>query len=213
MAKTRHQRKIRHDKFLARLASWKAARLAQLVYTLSQPETLIWFLLAAVFFMLAILSHYSRPAQIQNLITQAESSLNRGDYVRAHQTLSQAVLLDNTNPQIHFALSLVYQKTNNYPEAKKELLLALEVSPDSATILKELNKVQATLQAPGKINEEIKYWEKEVTLKPDYRDGYIQLAVRYFELYRTEEAKKAIEKAYTLDPNFQTTKKLREIIK
>ncbi len=202
MAKTKHQRKVHHDKFLA-----------QLVYTLSKGETLIWFLLALGFFTLSILSYYSRPAQIQELIKSGEASLNSGDYQEAHQTLSQAVLLDNTNPQIHFALSKVYQKTHNYEEAKKELLLALEVSPDSMTILKELNKVQTTLSEPGKIDEEISYWEREVKIKPDYRDGHLQLAVRYYQLYKIEEAKLALEKAFQLDPNFETTKKLREIIK
>lgn len=170
-------------------------------------------MLALVFFTLALLSWYARPAQVQDLLTQAQTSLNSGDYLGAHQTLNQAVLLDNNNPQIHFKLAQVYQKTNNYQEAKKELLLALEVSPDSTSILKELNKVQTTLSEPGKLGEEIKFWEKEVKIKPDYRDGWIQLAVRYFELYKIEEAKQALEKAYRLDPNFETTRKLREIIR
>lgn len=191
----------------------KETKRKPLRWLLDRPDPLIWFLLAMLFFFLALLSWYSRPTEISNLIKMAHVSFNNQDYQTSFALLNQAALLDNSNPNIHFQLAKLYQTTNNWEEAKKELLLALEFSNNSKIITDNLMQVNHTLNEPGRIQEEINFWEKEVTHKPDYRDGYLQLAVRYYEIYNHEKAKLALSKAFSLDPNFEVTKKLMEIIK
>lgn len=176
-------------------------------------EIVVWFLLAVLFFLLGVLSWYYRPNQVNQLLKTADTSFKNGRYELSYALLNKAVLLDNSNPEIHYRLAEVYEATDNWPEAKKELLLALELSTNSEVIGKELTKVNTVINEPGRIKAEIGYWEKETITKPDYRDAYLQLAVRYFQLYRTDLAKQNLQKAFSLDPNFEITKKLMGIIK
>ena len=45
------------------------------------------------------------------------------------------------------------------------------------------------------------YWKQIVTLHPEYRDGFIQLAQVSYDLKRLDEAKIYLSLANTLDPN------------
>lgn len=202
MAKTRPKRKIHHDQQLAKLNPW-----------VKYQETLLLGLLATLFFGLVIYGGLGRTEKIANLTTEAQTALSQKNYQKSHDLLIDALLLAPNNPSLHFQLSQLYKVTNNWPEAQRELLVALELSPTSSSIQTELIKVQQTLAEPDKITAELNFWEKEVQSKPDYRDGWIQLAVRHYELYHAAEAKTALDKAAALDPNFETIKKLREIIK
>jgi Tfp pilus assembly protein PilF len=51
-------------------------------------------------------------------------------------------------------------------------------------------------------SQEINSWLSIVKKHPDYRDGYLQLAILRFNMGDTEEAKKLINIALTIDPNF-----------
>lgn len=55
-------------------------------------------------------------------------------------------------------------------------------------------------------------WEKIVKLYPNYRDGWLQLAVRYNQVGDKEKALNALEKAREIDPNNETVKSLEKII-
>lgn len=58
----------------------------------------------------------------------------------------------------------------------------------------------------------IAYWQKVVTEKKDYRDGYFQLAVLLYRLGRKEQAKMYLGQALKLDPNFEEGRKLEKIL-
>ncbi len=47
-------------------------------------------------------------------------------------------------------------------------------------------------------------WEQILIERPDYRDGWIQLAAVYYQLGDKEKAKNALVKAKTLDPLNET---------
>ena len=49
--------------------------------------------------------------------------------------------------------------------------------------------------------ETVYQWEQILTERPDYRDGWIELATLYYELGEKEKAKEAISQAKNLDPN------------
>lgn len=58
----------------------------------------------------------------------------------------------------------------------------------------------------------INHWEKVVGKYSDYRDGYFQLALLYFQLKNTEKAKHYLSKALELDPNFEEGRKFEKIL-
>ena len=47
-------------------------------------------------------------------------------------------------------------------------------------------------------------WEQILEERPDYRDGWIQLAAAYYKIGERLKAKQALEKAKALDPNNET---------
>lgn len=53
----------------------------------------------------------------------------------------------------------------------------------------------------GSKQETVYQWEQILTERPDYRDGWIQLAALYYQLGNKEKAKEAISQAKNLDPN------------
>lgn len=65
---------------------------------------------------------------------------------------------------------------------------------------------------PEDIKELIKAWEKIIEDKPQYRDAYLQLTILNYKIKEIQKAKDNLNKALEIDPNFELTKKLKEII-
>ena len=65
---------------------------------------------------------------------------------------------------------------------------------------------------PEDIRKLISAWEKIVEEKPNYRDGYLQLAILYYKLYENDKAKEYLNKALDLDPNYEPAKELKKIL-
>ncbi|MCL5411262.1 MAG: hypothetical protein M1150_00775 [Patescibacteria group bacterium] len=155
---------------------------------------------------------FSAPKDISGALRQGDKALAAKNYQEAFAQYKKAALLDHFNPQPHFRLSTLYQLTNNWRQAKSELLLAAEFSTDSATLKAETQKVKNAIEEPEKIEEQITYWRNVVKEKPNYRDAWVQLAVNYYQLYEYPPAKASIDQALMLDPNFDPAKKLKALI-
>ncbi len=65
---------------------------------------------------------------------------------------------------------------------------------------------------PEDIKELIKAWEEIIENKPQYRDAYLQLAILNYKINKKGKAQDNLNKALEIDPNFELTKKLEEII-
>lgn len=63
-----------------------------------------------------------------------------------------------------------------------------------------------------KVNNDLKTWEKVVSQKPNYRDGYFKLAIIYYQLKDLDKAKENLDKAFELDPNFEKGRELESIL-
>jgi len=55
-------------------------------------------------------------------------------------------------------------------------------------------------------------WEQILAERPDYRDGWIQLAAVYYQLGDRQKAKEALKKAKSLDPNNETVLSFEKLI-
>lgn len=60
------------------------------------------------------------------------------------------------------------------------------------------------------INMEIKHWQEIVNTYKDYRDGYFKLAILEYRLKDLEKSKYYLDKALTLDPNFEQGRRFEE---
>jgi len=69
------------------------------------------------------------------------------------------------------------------------------------------------LQTQLKSDQKTAYdWEQILTERPDYRDGWIYLAVAYYKLGNNERAKEALNHARTIDPTNETILSFEELL-
>jgi Tfp pilus assembly protein PilF len=123
------------------------------------------------------------------------------------------------NPQsleARLELAEIYLENNQFKEAEKELGFlteAIEELNDEQKV--KLNKLWEIKRAkdPEEIRSEADNWQKIIDQYPEYRDGYLQLAILHLKLGEKEKASQALEKAAELAPNYQAAKELEEIIK
>jgi cytochrome c-type biogenesis protein CcmH/NrfG len=110
-------------------------------------------------------------------------------------------------------LSLL-EKINRLP---LNVALALFLATSSIFML-QMDKYQKTEQILGwqsKIQEEQKTifeWEAILKEKPDYRDGWIQLAISYLETGNKQQAIRALSRAKEIDPTFEPTLSLEKYL-
>ena len=73
--------------------------------------------------------------------------------------------------------------------------------------------------AQKRINEErvrvlnqLSFWSNEVKIHPNYRDAYFSLALLNFRLRDMEDARKNLNEALRLDPNFEKGRELQKLL-
>lgn len=126
--------------------------------------------------------------------------------------LKNQVLADYKNPYVHLRLSKEFLMNNDLTAARQELLIGLMVSPNNNDLKEQLRLVDALINKPTDVANEIQKWEKVVLEKPNFRDGYFRLAVSYYQLFNKEAAKTNILKALELDPNFLPAQQLLRLL-
>lgn len=62
------------------------------------------------------------------------------------------------------------------------------------------------------IETEIQKWKRVVAVRPDYRDGYFELAILTYRLGRLDKTRLYLEKVLALDPNYEPARKLEKIV-
>jgi tetratricopeptide (TPR) repeat protein len=63
-----------------------------------------------------------------------------------------------------------------------------------------------------KVINQITFWGNVVQMHPDYRDAYFSLALLNYQIGIYDKAKNNLEKALSLDPNFEKGRELQKIL-
>lgn len=70
------------------------------------------------------------------------------------------------------------------------------------------------IQTQVKADQETIYaWEQILTERPNYRDGWVQLAAAYYKVGQVTKAQEAVQKAIQLDPNNETIINFQKLLK
>jgi len=122
----------------------------------------------------------------------------------------------------HLVLAEKLLANNQFEQAEQALLLAQNLQISNSTNQKVLGETTSSqLQKlwqkkhyadPKDIQRLIDAWGKIVQEKPNYRDGYLQLAILNYKIYENEKAKEYLNKALEIDPNFEPARELKKII-
>ncbi len=128
------------------------------------------------------------------------------------------ILSHPTSFDAHLALAHDLWQKGDWTQTKNELLIAQTLSP-SSLLPEETKKVLGATaspvdllreweEEPKRLEKEFQFWQTVVAQKPDYRDGFIQLAAISYQLGKVDGAKQYLATAQTLDPNSPAVQQL-----
>lgn len=142
------------------------------------------------------------------------------------QLLKDKLIAQPNDFQSHILLAEKLLDDRRFEEAEKELLLASKIKQSQQTsssnqkVLGEQtqSKLEKLWQKkhyndPVDIQKLIAAWEKIVAEKPNYADGWFELAYLNYKIYQNDKAKKYLQKALVLNPNHEPARKLENIIR
>ncbi|MBI5613314.1 hypothetical protein HY947_00130 [Candidatus Gottesmanbacteria bacterium] len=131
------------------------------------------------------------------------------------------VLKNPYDLEAKLALARFYWQHGQKTEAKKEIEIVKdmlhikdmqETNSNSLVLGAMASKLEDTLRAfhpeSQKINSEESFWKKIIEERPDYRDGYVILALLSYKKKSTDMAAFYKNKALSLDPNYPLPKEL-----
>ena len=153
------------------------------------------------------------------------------------QLLKQRLIRNPADFETNLQMAEKFLENNQLEEAERILLLAEKISsfqfraagiasgdarPVSSSEKRVLGEQantkfnelwqQKRYSDPKDIRRLISAWEKIVEEKPNYRDGYLQLAILHYKLYENDKAKEYLNKALDLDPNYEPARELKKIL-
>ncbi|MFC1727187.1 tetratricopeptide repeat protein [Patescibacteria group bacterium] len=131
----------------------------------------------------------------------------------------------SNNPQdieAHLILAEEFLNNNQYQEAEAELMMVQkfknsenqgsQVLGEKTSLRLERLWQRKNESDPDNLRWLLSQWEQVVAQKPDYRDGYLYLALLNYQLNQIDQANEYLKIALELDPNYEPTKKMMELL-
>lgn len=113
---------------------------------------------------------------------------------------------------LHFKLGRALQKNGNFDDSIREFLIAKELGLQPTLVNDALIQIQNSKISYVKVSGELAKWQKIVTEKPDYRDGWYQLSLLQWRISEIDQAKQSITKAIEIDPNYKPAVEFRNFL-
>jgi len=141
--------------------------------------------------------------------------LSKNQFQRAKERLAR-----NPNDfEAHLILAEEYLKNNQLEEAEKELITAsnIQQAENNNQILGLSSNLEELWsrwreEKPEELEKLIAEWEGIISERPNYRDGYLKLALFHYKLHENEKANGYLQKALELDPNFEPAREFEKIL-
>lgn len=101
-----------------------------------------------------------------------------------------------------YQTTLAFFQINDLESAKKFIIYSSKYSNNNIQSLELLNEILNIEKQTSKIKSEIYYVNQTLIKYPLYRDGWFKLSQLYWQIYRDNDAKFALERSLEIDPNF-----------
>ena len=80
--------------------------------------------------------------------------------------------------------------------------LGVALALQGISVSKSLSTLRSIEGERSKIEREVRYWEKIISTRPDYRDAYFKLALLEYQLGDSDKTRIYLEKTLEIDPNY-----------
>lgn len=128
-----------------------------------------------------------------------------------------SVLNNPKSPLTHLQLAEVAALRSDWQLARQEFVIADEFysrnNVDSIALDLRFDEVKSIVFAERQLQEEIRQWKSVLEKQPSYRDGYLRLALLYYQLSEDEEAYDNWMIAWKLDPNNEQVARVGKLIR
>lgn len=124
---------------------------------------------------------------------------------------NMSVLVRPFSSEAHISVATNAWNAGNWQLAKNELLVAQSLSNVLGTST-PLDLLRSWEEEPKKLKEQEVFWQTIAAQRPDYRDGFIQLAAISYQLNDNQKTVSYLDIARTLDPNFPAIQKLAKLL-
>jgi tetratricopeptide (TPR) repeat protein len=102
-----------------------------------------------------------------------------------------------------YQTTLAFFQINDLESAKKFIIYSSKYSNNNIQSVELLNEILNIEKQTSKIKSEIYYVNQTLVKYPLYRDGWFKLSLLYWQIYRDNDAKFALERSLEIDPNFK----------
>ena len=92
------------------------------------------------------------------------------------------------------------------------LCLLIAILIISLDLYSNFRQQEDLTQKRTEVLNQIAFWQSEVKIHPNYRDGYMSLALLNFQLREFDETRKNLDKALKLDPNLEKGRELEKLL-
>jgi predicted O-linked N-acetylglucosamine transferase (SPINDLY family)/ADP-heptose:LPS heptosyltransferase len=134
---------------------------------------------------------------VEQLLADAQSSLNAGQNEAAERALTAAVTADPTLARAWHRLALIAQGRADHLGAAAMFRRALALEPGGADVH---NNLGVSLGALGESEEAIACYRRALALRPDYAKACLNLGAALMETGALDEAAEHLSRAASLDP-------------
>ncbi|MBW2622540.1 MAG: tetratricopeptide repeat protein [Deltaproteobacteria bacterium] len=136
------------------------------------------------------------PSTIEVQVQLARVFMKSGDYTRAHEELDKASALNQKSPRVLYARGLIFDQEKNEQKAEECFILASQLGP---MFIKAHEKLAEMYEEQGRTAEMLTALEEIIKISPNNPDRQTRLGKALLGSDRIAEAKRAFNKAMTLD--------------
>jgi tetratricopeptide (TPR) repeat protein len=166
---------------------------------------------AAVLFGALILAFLWPRPSLAELLAHGDDALQRENWAEAYHDYQLALLTDPKNATIHLKLAQVYESSANFDQAVTELARAKELNSD-AYLDTEISRLTNLRDEPKKLRQDLAEVTRLLAAHPDFRNAWFKAAFLHYRLREDLSAKKALQRALDLDPNYEPALKLSALL-
>lgn len=143
-------------------------------------------------------------------LIEADVLLQRNDHARSLAALHEAIQRNPANADLHYARSLLHEKTGNLTAAEQDLRFVLSVQPDNANALNALGYILA--DSNRQLDEALHLLTRALALRPEDPAIIDSMGWVLYRMGRHEEALLRLQRAFALLPNDEVAAHLGEVL-
>ncbi|MEA3418170.1 MAG: tetratricopeptide repeat protein [Campylobacterota bacterium] len=152
----------------------------------------------------------AKPDRMEQLLSMADESVEKGDMPEAKKALQSAMILDEDSIDVLSRYAYVLNGISDFGGAKEQYQKVLELTPDDDMAHASLANV---LHRLNEDEEAVEHHDRSIELDSEYAPHYFNYANTLYDLGKNDEALKLYEKAYMLDPTLKEAEEMIEKLK